>query len=243
MKIEFIKNSMGNFLFNVNDNKLYFWNSSGSIIALEDFSGRFRFGKKMFESNEESIKEFIVNNIPLIEYIALNARRENDLHNKLQLNKKFVYRIKDDILIVNLSLGRYFSITADRVNIESEESILNGKEDYINDYAGCCDMSEEDAREEIEQRLIYDGIITICDNSLYPFSNNVNGVEYYYPSSSCGCLHEDILQVAPEFKKYIDLHLSEDVSTLIDLYLELNALESDDVDQVVKQLTYDIIMD
>lgn len=214
MKVEFIQDVSGNYLFSVDGAKIQLWISFGrTLISLDDFSERCVIEKAHF-SDPESAAAFIHAHEGFIsDYITVATRMKayKDSFNNFP-DKKLVGIIHDhQIIITTISLkGAYVSVTADIV-IPTPEKVLiaQGKESWMEEYMMEENKSEKEARELIEDRLRYEGVSSLADISLFPYSFTYRKAEWYFESNACGCLHKEILRVHPELKELVALHLKE----------------------------------
>ena len=122
--------------------------------------------------------------------------------------KHKVFLTKDNtILIVNIRYGEaksnpYWSITANEIEPIGELAGEARARDYLEDgelwkMAVKTGNTKEGLEEWINTILDIDGWQYVIDCSLYPHSHEIDDKYYWYVSSSCGCLHDEIFKVMP----------------------------------------------
>lgn len=228
--LEYLNNQTGNHHFNFDGTIIVLWNSGRSLLSLNHFEQRYDFQSKMFdEGNVEQMTAFIRSNEAFIEqYIitAMAAKNLQDNYSNIPV-KHLVSTTQDgEVLITKIDFRRgYVSVTADSVRPEKYTDLIAwNKESYIDMFMSEEGLSKRAASAKVAEILRYDGIEGIADISLFSDYFTYNRSDYYFSSSSCGCLHDEVLNAHPELKALIDIHIK---SITMDAIYEYSKIAGD----------------
>lgn len=228
--LEYLNNQSGNHHFNFDGTIIVLWNSGRSLLSLNHFEQRYDFKSKMFdEGNVEQMTAFIRDNEAFIEQYILIAQAANNLQDSYRnIPVKRLVSVTEDgeVLITKIDLSRgYVSVTADSVIPEKYTDLIAwNKESYIDMFMSEEGLSKRAASAKVAEILRYDGIEGIADISLFSDCFTYNRSDYYFDSSSCGCLHDKVLAAHPELKVLIDLHIKP---VTIDAIYEYSKITAD----------------
>ncbi len=227
--LEYLNNQTGNHHFNFDGTVIVLWNSGRSLLSLNHFEQRYDFKSKMFdEGNVEQMTTFIRDNEAFIEqYIitATAAKNLQDSYSNIPVKRLVSVTEDGEVLITKIDLSRgYVSITADSVRPEKYDDLIAWNKDMFMSEEG---LSKRAASAKVAEILRYDGIEGIADISLFSDYFTYNRSDYYFSSSSCGCLHGEVLAAHPQLKGLIDLHLKDQKSDMMNAIYEYSKITAD----------------
>lgn len=248
MKIQFIRNQLGNLLFDVDGTRLNFWNvftNENSIVSLEDYSNRYCFNRYAFHSTEEDITKFIESNQDLIRSYIQNATELKKIQDDFYHNAPAYKLVKENdgnVVVCSIEFNKmYVSVTAIEIRPETEDWLIeSSKEMWIETFMELDGVSEKQAEDKFDELVRYDGVCGVADISLFSDDFTYRNKTYCFDSVGCGCMHETILKLWPELTDVIDLHLKDEVMKGIricnDLGLKQNVTWKDEVIALGKKI-------
>ncbi len=160
--------------------------------------------KEYFQSDVESIAEFIENHEEFINAFAVKTVKQEELLKSYDLlpDKKLVFAIDQDVVILNVSLKRgHVSVTTNIVcPTPAKELARRGKEMWTDHYT-----EEGRTKAEIKQMLATASIDDLADISLFSGEFDYKKKTYLFESVGTGCDDTQIKKQFPKNKPLLEL--------------------------------------